>query len=104
MRALDFNTRTQVTRLVERQVYCWSLVWRRRKGGHLVVVLMVTSHGVAKRPESYTSVSDCKEPALVWSTTLPTQPGRLWDDGLQKAAFGKGMANLVTGKRWGYNH
>lgn len=61
MRALDFNTRTQVTRLVERPGYCWSprvgevtevSVRRRREVEHLVVVLVATYHWMAKRIET----------------------------------------------------
>lgn len=55
MRALDFNTRTQVTRLVERVLRVGEVtevsVRRRREVEHLVVVLVATSHRMAKRIE-----------------------------------------------------
>lgn len=56
MRALDFNTRTQVTRLVERvlrvgEVTEVSVRRRRREVEHLVVVLVAISHRMAKRIE-----------------------------------------------------
>lgn len=55
MRALDFNTRTQVTRLVERVLRVGEVtevsVRRRREVEHLVVVQVATSHRMAKRIE-----------------------------------------------------
>lgn len=85
MRALDFNTRTQVTRLVGRHVDCGSpriseaLGRRRREVGHLVVTLVVPYLWVVRRIKRKLCLSMNEKRQLLPGAPLLIQPWGLWE-------------------------